>query len=63
MGVTLPPLSLSTGPAIAGGPTESGAALTGDFIVTGGDRWQERLAVVLPVVILGGVLWFLTGRN
>lgn len=59
MAVTLPPLSLSTGPAISGGPTSSGAVETGDFIVNT-ERWQERLVVALPVIGLGvAALWFL----
>jgi len=58
MAVTLPPLSLSTGPAISGAPTESGGTATGAFSVIHGDTWATRLMIVAPV-ILGGlaVLW------
>lgn len=56
----LPPLSLSTGPAISGGGTNaSGPAQTGEFVFNRRARWQDRLALAVPVLVLGGVLWML----
>jgi len=64
MAVTLPPLSLSTGPAISGGPTESGGTATGNFSVIHGDTWSNRLMIVAPIILGGlGVLWLVTKKN
>ncbi len=64
MAVTLPPLSFSTGPAISGGPTESGGVATGEFSVTHGDSWATRLMTVAPIILGGlGVLWLVARKR
>lgn len=61
-GSVLPPLNLSSGPAIAGGPTTSGPATSGNFSYSSPD-WKQTLAKVLPVVIVAGGLWWLSKKR
>lgn len=61
----LPPISLGleSGPAISGGPTESGNSATGDFIVNKAAHRKTGLlataAVILPILSIGGIAWLL----
>lgn len=57
----LPPLSLSSGPAISGGPTSTGASYTGAFTY-GKDGWQQSLAKAVPFALVLGVVWWLSRR-
>ena len=50
---TLPPISLSSGPAISGGPTSSGPISTGDFLV---DRRGGTAEIVRYLIIAAAAL-------
>lgn len=58
----LPPLSLSSGPAMAGGPTSSGGSSTGDFYHNR-ESWPQTLARALPLAIVAGVVLWLVARK
>lgn len=62
MAVTLPPVSLSSGPALSGGPTTSGDASTGDFVINRGATLSDKIAFAVPVLVLGALLWLARTR-
>ena len=56
----LPPLSLSTGPAISGqAPVSSGGIQTGDFYRS---PRPSPLATLLPALALAGIAWLIWQR-
>lgn len=55
------PLNLSSGPAIAGGPTSSGPAYTGAFYYKSSD-WKQTAAKVIPFALVIGGLWWLSRK-
>lgn len=61
----LPPLNLSTGPAIAGGPTTGGNAMSGAFTYTrdGTKGGFSTLAQSLPMALaLVAAAWFISRK-
>ncbi|SFN65219.1 hypothetical protein SAMN05216224_108143 [Thioclava dalianensis] len=57
----IPSLNLSSGPAVSGGPTSSGAGTTGGFYYNSSD-WKQTAAKVVPVVLVAGAVWWLLKR-
>jgi hypothetical protein len=56
----LPPLNLSSGPAVSGGPTTATGATFGAFNVQrGATPWQSQLAGSLPLFLLAGALFWI----
>lgn len=57
--MTLPPLQLSSGPAVSGGPTTANGGASGAFYVQRRADWKSQMAAALPYLVIGGlVLWF-----
>jgi hypothetical protein len=59
-GTGIPPLQLSSGPAVSGGaPFYGGRAATGDFTYQGRQTPGEMLAQAVPFVVLVGAAWLI----
>lgn len=62
----LPPLSLSTGPAVSGGNPATGGATDGTFSVNfgGAKSAPQMLVSELPLLVIGGLAaWLLISRR
>jgi hypothetical protein len=58
----LPPLQLSSGPAVSEAGGSTGAGFTGDFFFKRDPAWVDLAKSALPVVAVLGAVWWLTRR-
>lgn len=54
----MPPLSLSSGPAVSGGPTTANGGASGAFYVQRKADWKAQLAAALPYLVIGGAVFW-----
>lgn len=59
----IPPLSLSTGPAMSEATGTTGAGVTGAFYFKRETGLQSAVRTAGPLLALVGVAWFLTRRK
>ena len=58
----MPPLQLSSGPAISEAPGGQSTGVTGDFFFKRDPAWLDALKSAMPLVLAGGVLWLAMRR-
>ena len=59
----MPPLQISSGPAISEAGGSGGQSTTGDFIIGRKPGWESLVAQLGPYVIGGVVLWMVLKRK